>query len=192
MVGSGSEPTYLPLTNTSCCELRKFFVAAMEPDTVPSTMAVAIASLVNIAMSPLSVEPSWLTRPEVRRAAEKVTRHTRARSLQRLVGGAIRMGPASNFPYKHHEHIQRTCSQGKADGAGRMAMETNQLVQCLVAEVEPVRRLSPPWRRSLLWLNLSLLYIAVVAGIHLLSSGGGGGPRAPPPPPAPAQPPTTR
>jgi len=55
-----------------------------------------------------------------------------------------------------------------------MAMETNQLVQCLVAEVEPVRRLSPPWRRSLLWLNLSLLYIAVVAGIHLVASGGAG------------------
>src|SRR5262249_7474109 len=120
------------------------------------------------------VEPSWLTRPEVRRAAEKVTRHTRARSLQRLVGGAIRMGPASNFPYKHHEHIQRTCSQGKADGAGRMAMETNQLVQCLVAEVEPVRRLSPPWRRSLLWLNLSLLYIAGGGGIPPVARGGRG------------------
>src|SRR5262245_34883890 len=62
----------------------------------------------------------------------------------------------------------------KANGAGRMAMETDQLVQCLVAQVEPVRRLSPPWRRSLLWLNLSLLYIAVVAGIHLVASGEAG------------------
>jgi len=55
-----------------------------------------------------------------------------------------------------------------------MAMETDQLVQCLVAQVEPVRRLPPPWRRSLLWLNLSLLYIAVVAGIHLVASGEAG------------------
>src|SRR5262249_61106675 len=63
-----------------------------------------------------------------------------------------------------------------------MAMETDQLVQCLVAQVEPVRRLSPPWRRSLVWLNLSLLYIAVVAGIHLVARGGGGGKGSPPGP----------
>src|SRR5262249_27880521 len=123
MVGSGSEPTYLPLTNTSYWELRKFFVAAMEAETVPSTMAVAIASLVNIAVSPLSVEPSRLTRPWVRQAAEKVTGRACAHSLQDWSPGAISMGAPSNFRYRHHEHNLRTCSHPALRGEKLMVPE---------------------------------------------------------------------
>jgi hypothetical protein len=36
-------------------------------------MAVAIAILVNIVVSPFSAEPSWLTRQRVRGSREKVT-----------------------------------------------------------------------------------------------------------------------
>src|SRR4051794_2455484 len=52
MVGSGSEPTYLPLTNTSCAELVLYFLgAANAPEAVPMTRAIASADLVNMIIS---------------------------------------------------------------------------------------------------------------------------------------------
>jgi hypothetical protein len=43
-----------------------------------------------------------------------------------------------------------------------MTMETNELVTRLVADTTPVRRLSAPWLRMLLWLAVSLPYVAAV------------------------------
>src|ERR1700720_1803745 len=52
MVGSGSEPTYLPLTNTSCAGLVLYFLgAANAPEAVPMTRAIASAALVNMIIS---------------------------------------------------------------------------------------------------------------------------------------------
>jgi len=41
-------------------------------------------------------------------------------------------------------------------------METNELIARLVADTTPVRRLSAPWIRMLLWLAISLPYVAAV------------------------------
>jgi hypothetical protein len=60
MVGSGSEPTYLPLTNTSCAGLELYDLdAANALEAVAITRATARAVLVNMVVSPagLSVTP---------------------------------------------------------------------------------------------------------------------------------------
>src|SRR5882724_3020666 len=53
MVGSGSEPRYLPLVSyTSCAELVLYFLgAANAPEAVPMTRAIASADLVNMIIS---------------------------------------------------------------------------------------------------------------------------------------------
>src|SRR5215468_752639 len=53
MVGSGSEPIYLPLTNTSCAGLELYFLgAASALDAVATASARASAILVNMVVSP--------------------------------------------------------------------------------------------------------------------------------------------
>jgi hypothetical protein len=43
-----------------------------------------------------------------------------------------------------------------------MFMETGKLIDHLVAAGEPVRRLSPPWRRTAAWLMVAIPYVALV------------------------------
>src|SRR5215510_7503718 len=51
--GSGSEPTYLPLTNTSCAGLSLYFLGpANALDAVAITRATASAVLVNMVVTP--------------------------------------------------------------------------------------------------------------------------------------------
>jgi len=50
-------------------------------------------------------------------------------------------------------------------------METNTLIDQLAMRAAPVSRLLSPWRRTALWLALSLLYVGVVAWLHLLTTG---------------------
>src|SRR5262245_21041244 len=51
--GSGSEPTYLPLTNTSCAGLVLYVLGAANAlEAVAITMATASAVLVNMMVSP--------------------------------------------------------------------------------------------------------------------------------------------
>jgi hypothetical protein len=52
-------------------------------------------------------------------------------------------------------------------------METNLLIRSLAEGAQPASRLLPPWRRTGLWLAMSLLYVGVVATLHL----GGSEPR---------------
>src|SRR5882672_12345174 len=53
IVGSGSEPTYLPLTNTSFAGLVLYFLgAASALDAVAMAMAIASAVLVSMGVSP--------------------------------------------------------------------------------------------------------------------------------------------
>src|SRR5262245_34510794 len=53
IVGSGSEPTYLPLTNTSFAGLVLYFLGAANAlDAVAITRATASAVLVNMMVSP--------------------------------------------------------------------------------------------------------------------------------------------
>src|SRR5215813_14515819 len=53
MVGSGSEPTYLPLTNTSFAGLLLYFLGAANAlDEVAMAIANASAVLVNMVVSP--------------------------------------------------------------------------------------------------------------------------------------------
>src|SRR5262245_64316173 len=60
IVGSGSEPTYLPLTNTSFAGLLLYFLGAANAlDAVAMAMAMASAVLVNIVVSPAG----WLVTP---------------------------------------------------------------------------------------------------------------------------------
>src|SRR5215471_2372167 len=60
IVGSGSEPTYLPLTKTSFAGLvLYFFGAASALDAVAMAMAIASAVLVNMGISPAG----WLVTP---------------------------------------------------------------------------------------------------------------------------------
>ncbi len=50
-------------------------------------------------------------------------------------------------------------------------METNSLIEQLAMRAGPVSRLLPPWRRTVFWLAGSLLYVGVVAWLHLRTSG---------------------
>jgi hypothetical protein len=50
-------------------------------------------------------------------------------------------------------------------------METNGLIESLAMRAGPVSRLLAPWRRTALWLAGSLLYVGVVAWLHLRASG---------------------
>jgi negative regulator of sigma F NrsF-like protein len=50
---------------------------------------------------------------------------------------------------------------------GTFTAETNQLITRLTADCPAVRRLPPPWRRTMLWLMISLLCIAAVTSGHL-------------------------
>ncbi|HXF54384.1 MAG TPA: NrsF family protein [Hyphomicrobiaceae bacterium] len=43
-----------------------------------------------------------------------------------------------------------------------MSIDTDELIKRLSADVRPVSRLAPPWRRAALWLALSLPYVAAV------------------------------
>src|SRR5262245_39852281 len=61
MVGSGSEPTYLPLTNTSCAGLVLYVLGAANAlEAVAITRATASADLVNMVVSPagLAITPA--------------------------------------------------------------------------------------------------------------------------------------
>src|SRR5215470_4575345 len=61
IVGSGSEPTYLPFTNTSCVELVLYVLdAANALEAVAIARAAASAVLANMVVSPagLSVTPA--------------------------------------------------------------------------------------------------------------------------------------
>ncbi|MBO0764951.1 MAG: DUF1109 family protein [Hyphomicrobiaceae bacterium] len=48
-------------------------------------------------------------------------------------------------------------------------MQTDELIQRLVADTGAVRRLKSPWWRAIAWLALALPYVAVVAWVHLAS-----------------------
>jgi hypothetical protein len=49
-------------------------------------------------------------------------------------------------------------------------LNTNTLIESLALRAEPVSRLLAPWRRTALWLALSLLYVGVVAALHLAAT----------------------
>jgi hypothetical protein len=49
-------------------------------------------------------------------------------------------------------------------------LDTNTLIESLALRAEPVSRLLAPWRRTALWLALSLLYVGVVAALHLAAT----------------------
>jgi hypothetical protein len=44
-----------------------------------------------------------------------------------------------------------------------MPRDTSELIRTLVAQVEPVRPLPPPWRRAVIWLGLAVPYVGIVA-----------------------------
>jgi hypothetical protein len=46
-------------------------------------------------------------------------------------------------------------------------METDELIKRLAADLKPVRPLRPPWTRALLWLAISLPYVAAVVWAKL-------------------------
>jgi hypothetical protein len=46
-------------------------------------------------------------------------------------------------------------------------MHTDQLIHQLADQMTPVRRLLTPWRRTSVWLLISILYVGVVAGAWL-------------------------
>lgn len=48
-------------------------------------------------------------------------------------------------------------------------MDTNTLIQQLVGQAAPIRRLPPPWRRAAIWFAISLPYVAAVALTHPLN-----------------------
>jgi len=47
-----------------------------------------------------------------------------------------------------------------------LKVETSELIERLAAGVVPVRRLISPWRRALLWLAMSVPYVAAVVWLH--------------------------
>jgi hypothetical protein len=49
-------------------------------------------------------------------------------------------------------------------------LDANTLIESLALQAEPVPRLLAPWRRTALWLALSLLYVGVVAALHLAAA----------------------
>ena len=49
-------------------------------------------------------------------------------------------------------------------------LDTNPLIESLALRAEPLPRLLAPWRRTALWLALSLLYVGVVAALHLAAT----------------------
>jgi hypothetical protein len=49
-------------------------------------------------------------------------------------------------------------------------LDTNTLIESLALRAEPLPRLLAPWRRTALWLALSLLYVGVVAALHLAAT----------------------
>jgi hypothetical protein len=51
-------------------------------------------------------------------------------------------------------------------------MDTDLLIQQLVERAQPVARLLPPWRRTVLWLVASLVYVSIVVAAYLWASGG--------------------
>jgi hypothetical protein len=53
-------------------------------------------------------------------------------------------------------------------------VETNELVCALVEAAAPVRRLRAPWRRTVLWLALSLAYVVTVTAVHRVLGDGVG------------------
>jgi hypothetical protein len=51
-------------------------------------------------------------------------------------------------------------------------MDTDHLIQQLADRAQPVARLLAPWRRTMLWLGASLLYVGIVVAAYLLAGGG--------------------
>jgi hypothetical protein len=51
-------------------------------------------------------------------------------------------------------------------------MDIDLLIQQLAAHAKPVVRLLAPWRRTVLWLATSLLYVSIVVAAYLLANGG--------------------
>jgi hypothetical protein len=49
-------------------------------------------------------------------------------------------------------------------------LDTNTLIESLARRADPVPRLLAPWRRTALWLALSLLYVGVMAALHLAAT----------------------
>jgi hypothetical protein len=41
-------------------------------------------------------------------------------------------------------------------------MQTDELIEILVRDAAPIRRLAPPWRRTAVWLALSLAYVSLL------------------------------
>ncbi len=58
-------------------------------------------------------------------------------------------------------------------------METDQLIRRLADSATPVRRLAAPWRRTSLWLVISLTYILAVIATYLIARHGPGPIEAP-------------
>src|SRR5215813_9845457 len=51
-------------------------------------------------------------------------------------------------------------------------MDTDLFIQQLAEQAQPVARLLAPWRRTVLWLGTSLLYVGIVVAAYLLANGG--------------------
>jgi hypothetical protein len=49
-------------------------------------------------------------------------------------------------------------------------VESKELIRRLAGSAAPVRRLRVPWRRTALWLLVSLAYVGVVVAVHLMGS----------------------
>src|SRR5262245_59358221 len=106
MVRSGSEPTYLPLTNTSFAGLLLYFLGAANAlDAVAIAIAIASAVLVNMVVSPagwsihlvrcvaafrarkmVAVNHLEVPRPNTTKAASTATWKTSCRQNQRVTG----------------------------------------------------------------------------------------------------------
>ena len=51
-------------------------------------------------------------------------------------------------------------------------MDIDHLIQQLAEQVQPVARLLAPWRRTVVWLAASLLYVSTVVSAYLWADGG--------------------
>jgi hypothetical protein len=73
------------------------------------------------------------------------------------------------MPIEYGNHsLRRTKVRGGSE------VETSELIQRLADRAAPIHRLWAPWRRTTMWLAVSLLYGAVVVAIHLAGHDGPG------------------
>ena len=95
-----------------------------------------------------------------------------AREMKQPLPGAESRGVTSSkgmakIPYEHDHRGMATAVEPQ-----RTHMDTDHLIQQLADRAQPVARLLAPWRRTMLWLGASLLYVGIVVAAYLLAGGG--------------------